>query len=121
MIHRPDTKILNQRRRARQGKPIGRAIPATVRRRANGKDIVRRDGTRVRKPDNHAFPVMSMTEFSRRRVLRHVPGVHQCVFGSGLGPADVDLAGTAVTVAASGAGWFQAGARVVRLVWLFEG
>lgn len=107
VIHRPWAKVSEQHSIATQARRSGR-IEIAMRRRSSA-DESRAGGFR-RQPDDSALPVVAMSELGRRRVLGHVPGVHDgevAVVGAAAG---VDLAWAAVTIGGGTARGVQTGA-----------
>jgi hypothetical protein len=69
----------------------------------------RRRGT-IRQPDDNVLPVVDVAKPVGRRVLGHVPGIHDCVCAVvGLG-ASVDLAGVGFASTVGEARGFQSSA-----------
>lgn len=94
MVNRPNTVVPDQQ-----------AVTAQVRRGGGVEIAMRRSsaadngssGRLCREPHNSAFPVMTVSQAGRRRVLGHVPGVHDGESAVVRASASVYLAGAAAT------------------------
>lgn len=115
MINRPNAVVSDQE-----------AVPAQVRRRSGIKFAVSRScatdnagRSRLRRePYNSTLPVVTMSQPSRRRVLRHVPSVHDSESAVVRAAASVDLAGAAAAHIGWATGRVETGAeRACQLVF----
>lgn len=74
VVDGPGARVPDQRPRARQREPVGRAGPRAVLRRAHGDDVVGRRRRRAPEPDDGALPVVAVPGAVRGRVFWEIPG-----------------------------------------------